>query len=111
MRCLRAAEPIPAEHRRAGPEQRTSDAGDVEVFVAETGEHRTRDETGDQRAEDTDEDVGERAAPAVGAGDPTGEPAAGGADDDPDDDARSGVHGSGYSIFRATLETPSSSGP
>src|ERR1051325_11514741 len=76
MRCLRAAEPIPAEHRRAGPEQRPRDAGDVEVFVAETGEHGTRDETGDQRAEDTDEDVGACEC-----------------------------------SFRATAETPSSSGP
>src|SRR4029077_1740406 len=95
---------------RAGPEQRPRDAGDVEVFVAETGEHRARGEPADESAEHPEKDVGKRAALAVGAGDPAGQPAGHDADDDPDDDSRSGVHGNGYSTFRAAHGMQTSSG-
>src|SRR6185369_10054583 len=82
---LGAPKRLPTEDHQATADQRASQAEDDAAGAEARREPAPGDEPGQERAEDSEADVGQRARPGKRAHDPAPEPTGGGADADPED--------------------------
>src|SRR6185503_3517345 len=85
-------ERLPDADDCAGSEQRDEEARDEPVVARVVAHHGAGEEAADDRADHTDDDVGEAALRAIRTHDLAADPAGKRADDDPEDDAVRRVH-------------------